>query len=518
MRRLDYLKGLGVTAIWMTPPLKGRPNDPGSYHGYGAQDFLEIDPHFGTTEDFREMVKQAHRRGMYVLMDIVVNHAGDVWSYEGEHDMVWDKGRQFTFGRWRRSTGNPDSQSPLGRDDGVWPVELQHPEAFKRMGRMHDPGQTKGQESTDADFYSLKTIDLERPEILHAMIQVYKYWIAMTDLDGFRIDAFRHIRPDASRAFCTAIRQFAHKIGKMNFLMIGEVAAGNEQMIKYVGSNVPLAGEKGQAHHPLLESVLDFETYRLASDVLKGKLSFEPLRNRYDFFARFYRDLSESGKYYVTFLENHDQVEKGYARFLNGVNDDRMGILGAGYLLTSMGIPCLYYGSEQGFDDGPPKGAVADDRYVRACMFGGKWGGFGTTGMQFFNPKHPIYQGIAKIASVRAQLPALRYGRQYFREVSDDGEGFGHPKSRQSLLAFSRLLDDQEVLVALNLDVKQRTQCVSLDGDLTPMGTQLRDALGATGPIRVQRASDGRAFVRLQMPGRSMVILHSPYQRAEQDS
>ena len=507
-RRLDYLHGLGVTALWITPPLKNRQNDPGSYHGYGAQDFLSIDPRFGTLEDLQELVRQAHRRGLYVLMDIVIDHAGDVWCYQGEQDMIWDNGRQFEFGRWRRLRGDDkDAKAALSRDDGVWPVELQHPQAFKRMGRMHNPGKARGAEATDADFYGLKAIDLERPEIMQVMVRIYQYWIATADIDGFRIDAFRHIRPEAARVFCNAIRQFACSIGKKNFLMIGEVAADNEKLIKYVGSNTPLPGEKGQARHPLLEAVLDFALYRVAPEALKGDAPSGPLRDRYDFLRRYYRDGAEAGKYYVTFLENHDQGEKAFARFLNNIHDDRLGILGAGYLLTSLGIPCLYYGAEQGFDDGPTEGSHADDRYIRECMFGGRWGAFDTTGLSFFNPRHPIYRAISKIAKVRARLAPLRYGEQYFREVSDDGRSFGYPRAGQYILAYSRVLAGQEVLVALNLDPKPRTQCVLLDANLSPPGVRLTDALGNLSAARVRQAEDGQAFIRLKMPGRGMGIL-----------
>src|SRR6266542_4600 len=77
-RRLDYIKNLGCTAIWMSPPFKQRQDDSHSYHGYAIQDFLSIDRRFGTTEDLRQLVSEAHRRGMYVILDIVLNHAADI--------------------------------------------------------------------------------------------------------------------------------------------------------------------------------------------------------------------------------------------------------------------------------------------------------------------------------------------------------------------------------------------------------------------------------------------------------
>ncbi|NNF96779.1 MAG: alpha-amylase, partial [Halobacteria archaeon] len=77
-RRLDYLKGLGCTTIWLSPILKNRKGLNESYHGYGIQDFLEVDSHFGTLEDLQDLTAAAHQRGMYVILDVVLNHTGDV--------------------------------------------------------------------------------------------------------------------------------------------------------------------------------------------------------------------------------------------------------------------------------------------------------------------------------------------------------------------------------------------------------------------------------------------------------
>jgi hypothetical protein len=83
--KLGYLSRLGVTALWISPVLKQAHTDPGvtaNYHGYAIQDFLAVDPHFGTAEDLRGLVSDAHRAGMRVILDIVLNHAGDVFAYD----------------------------------------------------------------------------------------------------------------------------------------------------------------------------------------------------------------------------------------------------------------------------------------------------------------------------------------------------------------------------------------------------------------------------------------------------
>jgi glycosidase len=136
-----------------------------------------------------------------------------------------------------------------------------------------------------------------------------------------------------------------------------------------------------------------------------------------------------------------------YRRFMHGQDDPRLGVLAIGYLLTNMGIPCIYYGTEQGFD-----GAGKEDLYVREAMFGGTWGAFNTSGVHFFNENHPIYKGIARIAQVRAEERPLRYGREYFREISGDGNHFGHPIDGKCTMAFARVLDTTSIVVAMNLE------------------------------------------------------------------
>lgn len=101
VERLDYIKNLGCTAIWISPFVKNRIDRGDTYHGYGAQDFLQVDPRFGTLDDLRALTAAAHARGMYVIADIVLNHTGDVWSYPNGDRYYYDGGRRFPFGAFR---------------------------------------------------------------------------------------------------------------------------------------------------------------------------------------------------------------------------------------------------------------------------------------------------------------------------------------------------------------------------------------------------------------------------------
>jgi glycosidase len=493
-RRLDYIRNLGCTAVWLSPILKNRIDQNESYHGYGIQDFLEVDPRFGTLEDLQTLTEEAHRRGMYVILDIVLNHTGDVWAYPDDHPYYFYQDQTFPFGRWREA--NP--AKGFQEDDAIWPQELQSPDAFKRRGQIRNWSDPV--EARDGDFLSLKELDLPRPDVLDTLIKVYKHWIAEADLDGFRIDTVKHMEDSATAIFCNAIREYAQRVGKYRFFMFGEIVADDNTIQHYLGRNSRIEGT--QERFPSLDAALDFPLYFTLEEVIKGFASPAFLRARYESFHTAYADHGEAGRYFVTFVDNHDQMARPYRRFMHGNPFPRQAVLAAGYLLTSQGVPCLYYGTEQGFDGGGP-----DDSYVRETMFGGTWGAFGTAGHHCFNPQHDIYRGIHAIAAVRQREPALRYGRQYFREISGNGIDFGHPLDGRCTLAYSRILDTEEVLVAMNLTEHERTDCVTVDRRLSAAGQTLRDLLDPARHAKVEETAAKRAFVRLTLPPHGMAIM-----------
>lgn len=508
-RRLDYLQGLGVTTIWISPPLKNRSDDESACHGYGIQNFLAIDPRFGTIADLKDLVRAAHARGMYVVLDIVINHTGDCWAYKGNVEAIYDdKGTRHEFGYWRKAGGGEIKPGEeLGIEDGVWPVELQDPECFKRRGRIRDFGAAGLEEAVHGDFGILKDLDLLNPKVLDTLIKCYKYWIKTLDLDGFRIDTVKHSDPEPTALFCNAIREYCQRIGKRNFLLFGEVVDGDELLLRYIARNTALEGI--EQRWPLLSAVLDFPLYFVLEEVIKGFESVSRLRERYESFRALFRDYAAASQHYVTFVDNHDQMHRPYRRFAAGSNDWRQSALAIGYLLCNLGIPCIYYGTEQGLD-----GAGKEDNAVREAMFGGPvdtgWGAFGTSGHHVFNRGSPIYQAIARVVEVREREPALRYGRQYFRDVSGDGVHFGPNVTPGGVIAFSRVLDTDEVVVAINLDDKPREDRIQVDGKLTPPGSKVRDLLNDENGGKcheVKMTADLVPFVHIPLAPRSMAIL-----------
>ena len=493
MRRLDYIRDLGFTAVWISPVLKNRQENCRDYHGYATQDFLQVDPRFGTLQDLQALVRAAHAKGMYVIMDIVVQHTGDNWTYEGGWPRQYEGGHQHEFGSWRQIDATPGLQD----DDGVWPVELQDPDSYKRRGSISnwdDPEQ-----SLHGDFYGLKELKLGNGA-LGTIIDVYKYWIAAADIDGLRVDTVKHMQDTTVALFCNAVREYARRIGKDNFFIFGEVATEDDTKLnRYIGRNTRI--DPGNERFPSLDACLDFPLHSILDHTIKGLMPPEKLIQRYERVKEAYTDHGAASAYFVTFVDNHDQLYRGDKRFLHADEHTRQAVLAMGYLLTSRGVPCIYYGTEQAFD-----GGGSGDEYIRECMFGGKWGAFNTTGMHFFDPNHWVYRELQAIGQVRRQEGALRYGRQYFRQISGDGVHFGTPIDGRCTLAFSRILDTEEVLIAMNLDLADRNDCVNVDCDLTPPGAHMRDLLGGLPDVLVEQ-SGGRAFVRVPLGPHRMAIL-----------
>ena len=252
--KLGYLKGLGVTAIWIGPIFKQR-GHLDSYHGYGIQDFLDVDPHFGDRRDLVELVADAHAAGLRIILDVIFNHSGSNWLYPpetpgGPFEPRYTSGR-YPFGSWRGDQGQAVAQIQSG-EDGVWPVELTDIEDYTRAGAgdlgagyLDDPEA----EHRRSDFYDLRNFQLDRGQTLNDLARCYKYWIALTDCDGFRIDTLKHVSFDEAHRFCGSIKEYAANLGKSDFFLVGEVAGGDYNQDRYldvIGMNLNAALDIGE--------------------------------------------------------------------------------------------------------------------------------------------------------------------------------------------------------------------------------------------------------------------------------
>lgn len=463
-RELKYIKDLGATAVWLSPVFKNRIEDERGYHAYGIQDFLDIDPRFGTKKDLEKLTKEAHSLGLYVILDIIINHTGDNWGYIQDTQPPFNgEGIPYEFGFWRRK--NPGGTSAFEKDDAVWPVEFQNPDWYKKLGRIGNWEEKN--EAQNGDFFGFKELDMQNPDVIDALVKTYSYWIAETDIDGFRIDTIKHVSADATAVFSSRIQEFAQRIGKQNFFIFGEVIGDDETIKEYV---LPKKVEGTPEKLSTLDAALDFPLYFLLEEVIKGFSEPAALSARYQRLQELYPD-TDVNDYFVTFIDNHDQVARNSKRFLHGAYKEQA-ILGVGYLLTSLGIPCMYYGTEQGFNGGGD-----DDKLIRENMFGGEWGAFETKGVHFFDRDNPTYKGIQKIAEIRKSEPALRFGRQYFRDISRDGSHFYFPTTHDGILAYSRIIDNEEIVIAMNLSTSEQQCLIVTDNVLNESGAIFSDLL-----------------------------------------
>jgi glycosidase len=207
------------------------------------------------------------------------------------------------------------------------------------------------------------------------------------------------------------------------------------------------------------------------------------------------------GRYLVTFVDNHDQVGQDPKRRFGADCPDDQIIAGIGYLLCALGTPCIYYGTEQGFS-----GKGNDDAFIREAMFD-----LQDPQKNFLNQNCRIYNEISKIAILFSDLPPLRFGRMYFREISGNGIDFGLPQGNPCTLAFSRILADQEVSVAYNTSTTdQRQDFVIVDSIIQgarPHMSLLYSSRGRSGDIALHQHPNSSRFVQLVLDPMEFAIL-----------
>jgi glycosidase len=329
--------------------------------------------------------------------------------------------------------------------------------------------------------------------------------MAFADIDGFRVDAVKHMDLGATRFLASEFHEFAQTLGKDNFTLIGEITGGRER-----------------AFRTLEQTGLDAA---LGIDDIPDKLEYliKGYRNPRDYFSLFRNSElvnKDSHTWFrdkvVTVFDDHDQVRKGdnKARFCADPQASELVLNALALNATTLGIPCIYYGTEQGFDG--RGGKPAGDRYIREAMFGGEFGAFRSRGRHFFDESNPIYRELARILEIRRSRLVLRRGRQFLRDVSDgqDGTRFFIPEMVQGQIryavAWSRILDEEEVVLAINTDYDQDHEVwVTLDARLNESRTKLRclysPRASQVGRLADIEARNGRA-AKIMVPKAGFVI------------
>lgn len=496
---LDYIEGLGTTAIWLTPSFKNRPvqgegeNASAGYHGYWITDFTQIDPHLGTNAELEELIEAAETRGIDIYFDIITNHTADVISYEeGQYSYVPQETAPYvaadgTEFRMEDVAGLGAGEFPELTPDSFpyTPVvdpadaDVKVPAIFNDVTKYHNRGDStwEGESTTLGDFVGLDDIMTEHPEIVDAFIQVYQDWIDL-GVDGFRIDTAKHVNFEFWEAWTPAIIDYARDVaGNPDFFMFGEVYTSDPTILSpYVRDTE-------------MSSVLDFGFQEYVTTYSRGlgAASLQQLFANDDMYIT-----PETSQYALpTFLGNHDMGRIN--RFvIDRTNPLERSELAHSLMYLMRGQPVVYYGDEQGFV------GLGGDKDARQSLFATQVEEYATqdliTGetagsVDRFATDAPLYTHIAELAALRDAHPALAQGAQV--ELLADG----------SLYAFSRVHRDdpvEYVVVANNADAEATAEFATL----TPGGAY-SGLYGWEGDV----SADSEGVVSLTVPARSVVVL-----------
>lgn len=419
--KLDYLDSLGITAIWSCPVLE---NDMpgGSYHGYATTDYYRIDPRFGTNADWQDLIAQAHKRGIKVVMDMIFNHSGS------NHP-------------WMKDMPSKD-----------W---YNHPEGNEltnfRLSTIHDPyvSDYDLDHTVNGWFVSaMPDLNQKNPHLMKYLIQNSIWWIESSKINGIRMDTYPY-------ADMQGMAQWAADVLKEypNFNIVGECWYGNE-----AGPAFWQSGSKINPVETNLPTVMDFKY-----NIDREKMFFEEtdpwngLNHVYDHLALDY--LYPDPQHILTFLDNHDTD-----RFLPEMPDS-LGVWkqALAFLLTSRGIPQLYYGTEL-LMNGTKK---ISDGNIRLDMPGGfpgdKVDAFtreGRTDMQ-----NEAWDYLSRL---------LQWRRGEANDVIAKGT-LKHFMPQNGIYAYERRLGDKQVVVLLNGQSEPNTVTMERTLEILPYGTTMHD-------------------------------------------
>lgn len=321
--KLDYLQNLGVEGIWLMPM-----NPSPSYHKYDVTDYYGIHPDYGTMADFKNFIQEAHKRNIKVVMDMVINHSSS------QHPWFKDAAK------------NPNSPY---RDYYVW--------THKDDPQTQSAGRPTGADSDNTRhwhkvagsdylyygyFYDgMPDLNFDSPKLREEMFKVGRFWLTEVGVDGFRLDAARHIFPDErphdNHQWWIYFRNEMLK-AKKDVYLVGEVWAPADIVAPYM-KGLPA----------LFNFDMGFAITKVVNEEKAGDLVSNHKKIR-DFYQTINPDYVDA-----IFLTNHDQN-----RIMSAVNNDvNKAKMAAALLLTLPGSPYLYYGEEIGMTGKKP------DEYIR---------------------------------------------------------------------------------------------------------------------------------------------------------
>lgn len=435
--KLDYIEELGITTIVLSPILTNSDN-PLHYHGYAAIHMLQVDPRFGTMDDFVSLVKDCHSRGIRVILDFPCNHMGEVFEYPNNNNKFQPK----------KSGGKPIEKWLYD----IKPNELMSQEHFTRCGVIDDWDNSN--QCCYGDFPpAFRRFATENYATQTLLLDIMKVWMQISDIDGFRIDAAKHVHHSFLTRLNVDLKDYAKRLGKDNFLLIAEQSSGVDMdVLPYV---------------QCLGSAYDYPGFRRCQSALHGvspsrDLEFSIRQTSLTFGTQYSNNL-------VRFFDNQDTY-----RFLRYLDSIDLVYIALAYVLLTNGIPMIYYGTEQEYrQDVDTLSAESSknpaDPNNRKNMFQFRASSLmGANEPRVFDMNNPIYIYTRKLVAIRKHFKQFSCGDIEVR--------YSNPKE-PGLFAFSRIYENIEVLVVINTSPDKQLAEIVVDSKYSSLGMEFQDAL-----------------------------------------
>jgi len=542
-----YFNDLGVTAIWITPPVTNvwrSGYDLGGwksgYHGYWAQDFLDIDPHLtsrtsltgvpypegveGRMQHYRDFVRAAHSKGLKIVQDVVLNHAGPVFYYDANGDADFDRdekdewvqpykqagfhdtARWGEVAEWNLQRTQPrTSRQLLGRTVRSTGV-LGELSSYGRKGFSWESlGKSDGEEVM-CDFFSLRDF-WTAPDSQHfdrlvdEFVEIYHFYLNDVGVDGIRLDTVKHAHHEFWDAFTERLRKRLGPSAREK-IIYGEVYDGNPAKL---GQYTWRADAPGNAA-PCIDSLLAFQLCFAMREYLRQPGNqFGSSTSIEGAMKAFAEGRFQDGRYYynrtagpdglnslqksITFIENHDGLNRFRA---NSITEERHQLAQA-MVMTLPGIPCLYYGAEVGMHD--TQGKLGQDGETGRMTL---WKREDAPSLATVR-SNPSFKAISRLATARRKLAALRDGE--FRPLWSDS---ADRSTDDGIFAFARVMPDLQdsVIVVFNASNKDaRTGALDLRGifpDNSPFQGNTLIGASATPPVGNELTAPANSVVIYQ--------------------
>ncbi len=320
-QHLDYFNELGVTALWFTPVLENNSPDNShgfsTYHGYATTDYYKVDPRFGTNDEYRRLVDEAHQHGLKVVMDMIFNHCGF------DHPWVKDMPSADWFNAPEWLKDNPEGKT-----------NAQYLQTSYKLTPVMDPyaSEIDKRETVEGWFVpTMPDLNQRNPHVIRYLIQNSIWWIETVGIDGIRMDTYPYADADAMALWMKTLDS-----EYPNFNTVGETWVTEPAYTAAWQKDSKLS-----ARNSYLKTVMDFSFFDKLSQAKN-----EETDGWWNGYNRIYNSLVYDYLYanpsnVMAFIENHDTD-----RFLGNGRDSLALKQALALLLTINRTPQLYYGTE----------------------------------------------------------------------------------------------------------------------------------------------------------------------------